>query len=236
MRGGRALKPEDATNYTAGVFFNVGPADVTIDYFNIDVEDRLNLSNNFSLNAMETAQLEAQGFTAAGALTNFRFFVNDFDTETTGFDIVATLPLEWSSSRTDVVLNFNSTKTKVTRSGGTIDATRIREIEDGLPETRWNLTGTHYMGPWRILARASYYDDWFDSEDGNVYSGETLFDVEGGYEINEKASVVLGISNLGDTQPDENPGAAAGVGNTYSQFSPFGFNGGFYYGRFNYTF
>jgi iron complex outermembrane receptor protein len=31
-----------------------------------------------------------------------------------------------------------------------------------------------------------------------------------------------------------NPGAASGVGNRYSQFSPFGFNGAFYYLRLKY--
>ena len=33
-----------------------------------------------------------------------------------------------------------------------------------------------------------------------------------------------------------NPGAAANVGNLYSQQSPFGFNGGLYYVRASYAF
>ena len=42
--------------------------------------------------------------------------------------------------------------------------------------------------------------------------------------------------NLFDTTPEENPGAADGVGNRYSQFSPFGFNGAYYYARVRYEF
>ena len=37
-----------------------------------------------------------------------------------------------------------------------------------------------------------------------------------------------------DELPDENPGAASGVGNIYSQFSPFGFNGSYWYLRVKY--
>ena len=51
LRGGKALAPEDSTNYTAGVFFNLGNLDVTVDYFNIEIEDRLNLSQNYSVDA-----------------------------------------------------------------------------------------------------------------------------------------------------------------------------------------
>ena len=35
---------------------------------------------------------------------------------------------------------------------------------------------------------------------------------------------------------DLNPGARGGVGNSYSQYTPFGFNGAFWYGRLEYDF
>ena len=57
-----------------------------------------------------------------------------------------------------------------------------------------------------------------------------------GYSIGDHSEVVLGGQNIFDTYPEANPGAAAGVGNLYSQFSPFGFNGGFYYLRYKYMF
>ena len=48
--------------------------------------------------------------------------------------------------------------------------------------------------------------------------------------------MVLGAQNVFDQTPEDNPGAASGVGNKYSQFSPFGFNGGFWYARVKYDF
>ena len=47
---------------------------------------------------------------------------------------------------------------------------------------------------------------------------------------------MLGAQNALDTYPDENPGARGGVGNLYSQYTPFGFNGAFYYARVEYKF
>ena len=118
--------------------------------------------------------------------------------------------------------------------GTNIGETRIREYEEGLPETRYNIQANHHMGDWRFLARLSYYDDWYDSEDGNSYDGKSIVDLEGAYMFNENLTVVLGAQNAFDETPDENPGAAAGVGNRYSQFSPFGFNGSFWYLRLKY--
>ena len=234
LRGGRPLEPEESTNFTAGAFFTIGAVDVTVDYFQIDVDDRISLTQDFALTPAEVDQLIAEGITSAGNLANFRFFANDFDTETKGFDVVATLPVEWAAGDTVFGLAFNNTDTKVANPGQNIGATRIREYEEGLPETRWNLSANHNTGDWRFLVRASYYDDWYDSEDGNTYSGETLVDLEAGYAFSEALSVVLGAQNAFDVQPEENPGAAAGVGNIYSQFSPFGFNGSFWYLRLRY--
>ena len=234
LRGGKPLEPEESNNFTFGTFFNVGGLDVTIDYFQIEVDDRISLTQDFALTPAEVDQLIAEGITSAGNLANFRFFANDFDTETKGFDIVATYPVEWAAGDTVFGLSFNNTDTEVVNPGTNIGATRIREYEEGLPETRYNISANHNMGDWRFLARVSYYDDWYDSEDGNVYDGEYLVDLEGAYRINDNLGVVLGAQNAFDTTPDENPGAASGVGNRYSQFSPFGFNGAFWYLRVTY--
>ncbi len=236
LRGGKPLEPEDSTNVTFGVFFNVGGLDVTVDYFKIDVENRLNLSQNYQLTDQEIEDLIAEGVTSAGNLQNFRFFTNDFDTSTEGVDIVATYPIDWAAGTTNLTLAYNTTSTEVTDAGQTVDDARIRQIEEGVPETRYNLTANHATGDWSLLARVSYFDDWYDSEDGNTYSGEYLVDAEAAYHWNDSVTFTLGAQNLFDTTPEENPGAADGVGNRYSQFSPFGFNGAFYYMRVRYEF
>ena len=47
-------------------------------------------------------------------------------------------------------------------------------------------------------------------------------------------SLAVGVQNLLNQYPDVNPFAADTVGNRYGQFSPFGFNGSYYYGRLTY--
>jgi len=42
--GAEALQPEESENYTVGFYGSVGEIDITFDYFNIDVTDRLTLS------------------------------------------------------------------------------------------------------------------------------------------------------------------------------------------------
>ncbi|MCA9644114.1 MAG: TonB-dependent receptor, partial [Myxococcales bacterium] len=88
----------------------------------------------------------------------------------------------------------------------------------------------------RFLGRVSFYDEWFDSEDGLVYGGEYLVDLEAGYKLPMGMEITVGGQNVLDTYPEENPGARAGVGNRYSQFTPFGFNGAFWYLRMGFKF
>ena len=236
LRGGKPLEPEESDNFTFGTFFNLGDLDVTIDYFQVEVDDRISLTTDFALTDEEVQDLIDEGITSAGNLANFRFFSNGFDTETKGFDVVATYPVSWAAGETTFSLAYNNTDTEVTSVDdiSVVDATRVREYEEGLPETRYNVAANHDYEKWRFLIRASYYDDWFDSEDGNVYDGKTLVDLEAAYAFTDALSVVVGAQNAFDETPDENPGAASGVGNRYSQFSPFGFNGAYWYARVRY--
>ncbi len=238
LRGGEPLTAEESTNIALGVVFQNGPFTLTADYFQIDLEDRLTVTQLFSLTPEEVEDLINEGITSAGNLQNFRFFTNDFDTETSGFDIVASYVPTSLGGNTTFNFLFNFTETEVTKfNPDTLDATRIRELQEGLPEIRWNLSANHkFNNGLRLLGRLSYYDDWFDSEDGNVYGGKSLLDVEGAYNWDNGLSITLGGQNVLDETPDENPGARSGVGNLYSQFSPFGFNGAFWYAKLGFKF
>ena len=109
LRGGKALEPEDSTNYTAGVFLQPGRSRRHSRLLQHRDDDRITVSQNFSLTQQEIDDLIAAGVTSAGNLQNFRFFTNDFDTETDGVDIVATMPRSgrWYDG---LVLAFNYTR------------------------------------------------------------------------------------------------------------------------------
>lgn len=237
LRGGEPLTAEESTNFALGAVIENGSFTLTVDYFKIELDDRLAVTQNFSLTPEEVDDLIAEGITSAGNLQNFRFFTNDFDTETEGFDIVATFVPPALGGDTTFNFLFNLTETTVARfNPDTLDATRIQELQEALPETRWTLTANHSLDSWRFLGRVSFYDDWFDTEDVQAYGGKNLLDLEAAYSLNDSTTFIVGAQNVLDEVPDENRGARSGVGNRYSQFSPFGFNGAFYYARLSYRF
>jgi iron complex outermembrane receptor protein len=260
--GGAALEPEDATNWTFGVYATVGEFDITVDYFDIDVEDRLNLSSEVELTDADVADLKAEGVPGAGDLRRFRFFTNDFDTNTKGVDVVISTTTEGLNGTTTWNLAYNQTKTEVTAfNAATIDAQRIKQIEDTTPETRWNLSANHMMDSWRVLARVSFYDEWFDQFECDVFSSgcsaevtsnpnaytfdsEFVVDLEVEYDINASSSILIGANNVFDNNGQKAADmhglgfntATAAVGNTYSTFAPMGFSGAFYYANYRYSF
>ncbi len=234
LRGGKQLQPEESVNAALGAVVSLGAFNLTVDYFQIDVTRRISLTQDFRLEPAEVEALLAEGITSAGNVRDFRFFTNDFDTRTRGVDMVATYQPEALGDATTFTVLFNRTNTTVTKfSPDVLDARRIRELEQALPRTRWNLSANHAPDPWRFMARLNYYGGWHDSEDARFYDGDATVDMEAAYSVNESASFALGGQNVLNKFPDRNPTAAL-VGNPYSQYAPYGFNGAFFYVRMNY--
>lgn len=235
LYGGAVLEPEDSTNMTFGIYATIGAFDITLDYFDIDVEDRLNLSKDVELTDAQIDQLKADNVPGAGDMSQFRFFTNDFETNTSGIDLVISTSTDWMGGTTDWNLAYNKTETDITSRGETIDDSREREIETMTPDTRWNLSANHMMDSWRMLARVSSFSDWYDSNEGLDYSGELVVDLEVAYNLNENSTIMVGGNNVldeaGDTLHDE-----TAYGNKYSQFAPMGFSGAFWYAKYSYNF
>ena len=234
--GAVALQPEESDNYTFGVFGSIGAIDITFDYFNIEVTDRLTLSKNFSLTAQDIIDLTAAGVAGADDITVFKFFTNDFETETSGFDLVLSTETEWMGGTTAWNLAYNDTKTEITSRGDYIDDAREREIEELSPDTRYNVSANHMMDGWRALGRISYYGDWYDANQELVYDGEYVVDVELSYDLNESSAVMLGGNNVFDEAGSKKHNGAGSAGNTYSEFAPMGFSGAFWYAKYSYNF
>ena len=237
QRGGKELKEEESTNYSAGMVFQWENVGITIDYYKIEVDDRIAVSQQFELTEQERDELIDAGFTSAGNISSFSFFVNDFDTTSEGVDVVATYSAELFGGDTDFNLAYNHNETSVDSfDPETIDQNRIDELETGLPENRVNASATQLWENWRFTLRSNWTDEWYDSEDGATYDGYWTADAEVAYSFDNGLTIMGGGQNFTDETPDKNAGAAAGVGNKYSQFAPLGFNGAFWYARVSYEF
>ncbi len=258
--GRPTLGPEEAENYSIGVSFKIGESDWTVDYYNIEVKDRVALGANVDfLEALEytdgtgssfasvsealstldaSGVIDRQDFIALDDLSQFRFFSNSFDTTTSGIDIVGNYRFDlWQGdSKIVIAANYNQTEVDSVGTVNPIDAGRVQALEDLLPNIKTNVSWFHTQGDFKTMVRANYYGGWDDTGNGvNGVSAEVLVDVEVTYYFNENLEIVLGIENLFDTYPEENP-FAGDLGQIYSEASPFGFNGGAYYLQARYSY
>ena len=233
LRGGKALEPETSINFTAGAVARGGPLSVTVDYFRIAISDRLALASDFVLTPTEVRDLLAEGVTSARNLNEFRFFTNDFDTVTRGVDIAGSLV---PTPGTEVSFLFNRTDSKVVQfNPEVVSALRVKQLQESLPKTRWNAAVNQEWGRLSVLGRISYYGGWFDDDDNQNYTGRHLVDLELSVRLRPGWKLAMGAQNAFNTFTDRSRLGSAGPGNLYSQFSPFGFDGGYYYLRLNYS-
>ena len=250
--GGKALEPEKSKNFTVGTVISHAIASITIDYFNIKVEDRLAPTKDFQrgkdITEAQIQQLVAEGITSAGNLQEFRFFTNEFETSTQGIDVILTAPmLEGALS-----LAYNYTGTTVTeRNSEILDDTRVRLLEEGVPRHRGNVTLTQAIGDsLGVLGRVNYYGPWYENAVGaQTYSGAFLVDLEVSYVVIENLGITIGVNNVLNVEPDnitsaEGPDVpfdikefpARIVGRPFGEYSPYGFGGAFWYTKVGYSF
>ena len=246
--GGEALTPEESFNMALGAVYDEGAFSLSMDFFRIQVSDRLTTSADRQLSPAEIEELIGLGIIRpGGVLARFRFFINDFATTTNGIDLVAAYEIQGAGGSSTILSSaWNWTSTEVTEHDPeTLNDHRIRILEEGLPNVRGNLTVNHaFAGGTRFLVRGSYWGGYFDGEqpyyetnpDNTIdYPARMLFDVEGAHTLMDRWTLTVGAQNVLNTYPEEYPGAAAGVGNRYGQFTPFGFNGMFLYSKVGYS-
>lgn len=244
--GGKPLRPETSKSISVGLVYDTPWLNLTIDYFNIRMKNRLTQSASYSLTDAQRAQLIAAGYLSAQDLGTFRFFTNDFSSTTQGVDVVATVPLRFiPGGKTNFSLAGNWTRTKVTSydpndPNELLSATRVIQLEKNLPRFRGNATLNHAAGNWRAMLRANYYGKYTEmhvnSSSLRIDAGsEITFDAELGYNIAKGIELSVGAQDLFDNNPDLNPYRYI-LGSKYPTTSPMGVNGGTYYAKVQFKF
>ena len=245
--GGKALEPEKSKNFSVGTVISDDVVSVTIDYFNIRVENRLAPSKDFlrgiDISEEQIQQLVDEGITSAGNLQEFRFFTNEFETSTQGIDLVLTALV----AKGAVSFAYNYTSTEVTkRNTDILDDARVRLLEDGLPKHRGNVTLTqNVVESLGVLGRVNYYGPWYEYAVGaQTYSSTFLVDLELSYAFADNLGITVGVNNIFNVEPDNvtwsDPNVenftGAIVGRPFGEYSPYGFGGAFWYTKIGYNF
>ena len=243
--GAKPLTPEKSVNYSAGIAFNLGAVEMTLDYYRIKMQDRIARSNEKNItDANRDAFLSFVG-PAGSDISSVRFYTNDFDTTTQGIDLVASYSLVTSVGNTQFTFVGNWNKTEIdSRNPDNISEKQARQLEMGLPQFRFSQTIDHSYGPWRFLTRLHFYDSFLDYPTDSSYSfrGDERFlvDMEASYTFLNlpyiaAATIAAGAENVFDQYPRRNPFARR-TGLKYPETTPYTVNGGFYYLRAGFEF
>jgi iron complex outermembrane receptor protein len=174
--GSRDLQPEKSVNLSLGATANPIPGlTFTIDYYRIDIDNRIVLTENLgaagagtaAVNAAVKALLDANGFQSVGAA---RFFINGLDTRTRGVDAVMsyrwrtgaignwTLTAAYNYNRTRIVRRLNNLGPLATIPGivlfGRVEGIRFT---DGQPRDKIVLSADGELGDFGLTARTTRF-------------------------------------------------------------------------------
>lgn len=261
--GSQPLKPEKSTNYSAGLVLTpLRRLNITVDAYQISIRDRILLSGTLNGSPTPTGGLNPVATILQNAgLNPFQsgfYFSNAASTRTRGLDIVSTYKADFGGLGTATFsLSGNFNKTKFTRLDvpavlaqyglALIDRARQGDFTKGMPRNKFIANVLWNVGPFSANVRATRYGEVTQvaaakAADG-IYHDDTIrpkviFDLDLTYEVHKGVKLGVGANNLFNIYPttlDKVNQGATGF-SYYNPYSPYGFSGGFYYGKLNLSF
>ena len=247
--GAKPLSAEKSTNYALGAVFRLGGLNLTIDGYQINLKDRIVLSENLTQTNVRT-YLTSLGFVGIGG---GRFFINGVDSETRGVDIIANFKLDTEQAGLYAFTfgaNFNSTEvtkvpvtaplTALTPSPILFGRVNVLTFEKGTPESKFNVAVDWKLDSLGATLRATRYGEVLSPgttlATDLVLKPAVLVDLEGRWDVTSRTRLTLGADNIFDVYPTKTPAALNSTSNTpFSNYSPFGRSGRYVYGRVSLT-
>ena len=245
--GGTELTPEESQSYTLGAVYRKGDLFLTIDYYNIEVTDRLSQSEKIVLSDSDKEALKAAGVPNVDNLAQVSFFTNDFDTTTQGIDLVANYSMDMLGGFATFSAAYNWNETEVDRFSAITGDFKVSRLENDLPNHRGTLTWAQQWDDFSGFVRYNYFGEYqgvhvdYDATAKTADAAST-FDAELTYFASDSLSFSVGANNIFDQDAEElDFFDKTGIpnnnwGGKFYETSPFGINGGYYYVKATYTF
>ncbi|MCE3005158.1 MAG: TonB-dependent receptor [Xanthomonadaceae bacterium] len=253
--GAQELDAETSRNVSLG--FTAQPLDgfdVSLDFFQIEVDDRITLSER--IGGDDVSAFIQRQFGVAG-IDSVNFFTNLVDTRTRGADLVGSWRTEAGSGALTVTGAFTYAKTTLRDvranppqlAGLGFDDTLFGVEErntllDAAPRQRAVASATWANDDWTVLGRVTRHGSTTrvfnfggGFEPAQTYGAKYQLDAEVEYRFANRVSLAIGGSNLTDEYPDLSSDDINYFGNLpYDVLSPIGFNGAYWYARVRYAF
>lgn len=251
LLGAQELEEETSTNLSLGLTARITDnLQVTLDAFQIDVDDRITLSERIDC---VPGNVPAGAATACAArnITAANFFTNAVNTRTEGFELVATYSVPLGSGTLDLSAAYAQADTEIRSVNDPavagvilVGVEETNTIEDAAPDEKGILSARWANERVSALGRVNYYGEATrvfnfggGFEPSQTYGSTVQVDVEFGYKVLSQVELFIGASNLLDEYPDESNDLIFYFGNLpYDVLSPIGFNGRFVYGGFRASF
>ena len=222
------LESEESVSRSIGFIWGNDAFSLTFDYYQVDIDDRIVLGGTIPV-------------AGVAGIEGIRFFSNAINTETEGFDLVATYALDqWDFSAA-----YNDSDTKIVRSPVGFSIEEVNTLETAAPENKVILSSTWSNDRISVLVRGIRYGETkrvFDFGGGfeptQIYGGEWSVDTDIQYSISDRWTIAVGATNLLDEYPDESIFDISYFGNLPYDggISPLGVNGRFVYLRASFDF
>ena len=216
------LKEEESTNFTAGIGFNpVNNLNITLDYYNIKIQDRILLSSSIR-SSDPTTQLY-QILQQAGVV-NIQFFINGLDTRTQGLDLVASyrnislgdgllaVNLAGNYTLSNEIIGSPNDPPAIKSAGSSIVSAQIRSIiTESRPEYKAVLGFDYKLNKLNVSLNNTLFGPtrFQDLDNGgsvmnNIkqeFKTAVVTDLNLGYDFTDRFSAYVGVNNILNVLP-----------------------------------
>lgn len=257
--GARPLTPEKSLNFTAGATFESGSFRLTVDAYQIRIDDRIvktEILNSTEATRILTSPEVLAILSARGVpgISSAQFFINGVDARTRGVDVVAEYTLRTAdvgAFRFSAAYSYNKTKIlRVAPNPANLANTVLfgrqarSDLTSANPRDKLVLNGEWTIGPVRTAVRATRFGEYTEAgtsntstADDRTFGAKWVTDLDVSVQLNKTINLAVGANNLFDVYPEPIGVIQANTGlGLYGNFAPFGLSGGFYYARVGVTF
>ena len=248
--GAESLKPEKSTNYSLGMTWQ--PSDrlaFTADAYLINVRDRITLTGTLLGDEVTQTLLDNGIDSTSGG----RYFTNGANTRTKGLDLVSSYDQDLGGAgavKWTAAFNWNDTEILDYKQNVNILGTPYelmnREARNLLtevqPHTKLILGANWRYDKYRVNLGLTRYGSWREVNDANDrsldrdYKARWITDLDVGYQLTKDLELAIGARNLFDVYPERQAPSSKTMTKGYGAYSPYGFTGGYYFGRLTYNF